>query len=97
MKQRKTQRFKLEPKKKDQIMSEVQATQTEQVQHVTKITFKEAELKRIELPDQKGIVVRFLEVEGKTYVDIRKFYKGYPTKKGIRMTLSSFKALKELL
>lgn len=66
------------------------------VQQITKLTFKETELKRIELPDQKGIVVRYLEVEGKTYVDIRKFYKGYPTKKGIRMTLASFNSLKEL-
>lgn len=78
-------------------MSEGAEKKTEQLQTITKVLFKETELKRVELADQKGIVVRFIEVEGKTYVDIRKFYKGYPTKKGIRMTLASFKALKDLL
>lgn len=78
-------------------MEKTEDSQNTQVQQITKLTFKETELKRIEIPDQKGIIIRFLEVEGKTYVDIRKFYKGYPTKKGIRMTLNSFKALKDLI
>lgn len=61
------------------------------------VSYQEEELKRIELPDQKGIVVRFLKHDDKTYVDIRRFYKGYPTKKGIRMTMNSFNLLKDLL
>lgn len=61
------------------------------------IEYPDEEVKRVELPDQKGVVVRVLKRNDQTYLDIRRFYKGFPTKKGIRLTLDSFNILKELI
>lgn len=61
------------------------------------IEYPDEEIKRVELPDQKGIVIRILKKNDQTFLDIRRFYKGFPTKKGIRLTLDSFNILKELI
>lgn len=58
-------------------------------------TIEDEEIKKIEL--EKDIVLRMIKNENNIYVDIRKFYKGYPTKKGIRITKKIFDSIKEIL
>lgn len=58
-------------------------------------TIEDEEIKKIEL--EKDIVLRMIKNENNIYVDIRKFYKGYPTKKGIRITKQIFDSIKEIL
>lgn len=53
------------------------------------------EIKKITL--DKNIVIRVISNVNGTFVDIRKYYKGYPTKKGIRITLYVFKKILEIL
>ena len=55
----------------------------------------EIEIKRIEI--NKNLFVRLLESNGEMVVDFCKFYKGFPTKKNIRINLNKFKKLNELL
>ena len=70
---------------------------------LTKKTVKESasynlddiEIKKITL--DKSIVIRVISNVNGTFVDIRKYYKGYPTKKGIRITLDVFKKILEIL
>ena len=51
----------------------------------------EKELEKIELKNQ--IVIRLLENEGKKYIDFCKFYKGYPTKKILKLNMIYIKKL----
>ena len=55
----------------------------------------EKELLRINL--KKNIVVRILDVNDEKVVDFCKFYKGYPTKKNIRIKYKTYLKLKDLL
>ena len=55
----------------------------------------EKELLRINL--KKNIVVRILDINDEKFVDFCKFYKGYPTKKNIRIKYKTFIKLKDLL
>ena len=55
----------------------------------------EIELKRIEI--NKNLYVRLLESNGELVVDFCKFYKGFPTKKNIRINLNKFKKLNDIL
>ena len=55
----------------------------------------EKELLRINL--KKNIVVRILDVNDEKFVDFYKFYKGYPTKKNIRIKYKTYLKLKDLL
>ena len=43
------------------------------------------------------IVVKLMENNMGIFVDIRKYYKGYPTKKGIRILASNFKKTADIL
>ena len=43
------------------------------------------------------IVAKFIENDKGYFVDFRKYYKGYPTKKGIRITASKFIEASEVL
>jgi hypothetical protein len=54
----------------------------------------EEELKKIAL--DKGMFVRLLKIDGKEYVDLRRYYKNYPTKKGIRLPYSTFKVIMDI-
>lgn len=58
-------------------------------------TDDEKELLRINL--KKNIVVRILDINDEKFVDFCKFYKGYPTKKNIRIKYKTFIKLKDLL
>lgn len=62
-----------------------------------KIIYKdtEEEVKRIEI--EKSIYLRLLKINGELMVDIRRFYREFPTKKGVRLTLDSFNAIKNLI
>ena len=46
---------------------------------------------------KKNIVVRILDINDEKFVDFCKFYKGYPTKKNIRIKYKTFIKLKDLL
>ena len=56
---------------------------------------EEKEILRINL--KKNIVVRILDVNDEKYVDFCKYYKGYPTKKNIRIKYKTYLNLKDLL
>lgn len=45
----------------------------------------------------KNLVLRVIENANGKFIDIRRFYKEYPTKKGIRFTYGTFAKLKDLL
>ena len=62
--------------------------------HTYKIE-NEQELKKIEI--DKNIIFRLLDVNGKKLVDIRRYYKGFPTKKGIRFDYDSFKEINNII
>lgn len=54
----------------------------------------EEEIKKVAL--DKGMYVRLLKVDGKEYVDLRRYYKNYPTKKGVRLPYSTFKVIMDI-
>lgn len=56
---------------------------------------EEEELRKIEV--DKNIYLRVLKTQEDIYLDIRKFYKGFPTKQGIRFKLSIYNKIKDLL
>ena len=58
-------------------------------------TDDEKEISRIEL--KKNIVVRILEINDEKYIDFCKFYKGYPTKKNIRIKFKTYIKLNNIL
>ena len=62
--------------------------------HTYKIE-NEQEIKKIEI--DKNIIFRLLDVNGKKLVDIRRYYKGFPTKKGIRFDYDSFKEINNII
>ena len=55
----------------------------------------EKELQKVEI--DKNIVLRVLEIGDKKLIDIRRYYKGFPTKRGIRFEYKVFETLKEIL
>ena len=56
---------------------------------------EEKEILRINL--KKNIVVRILDINDEKYVDFCKYYKGYPTKKNIRIKYKTYLKIKDLL
>lgn len=50
-----------------------------------------------EIKIDKNLVLRVIENANGTFIDIRKFYKDYPTKKGIRFTYGTFLKLHSLI
>jgi hypothetical protein len=55
----------------------------------------EKELQKVEI--DKNIILRVIEIGDKKMIDIRRYYKGYPTKRGIRFDYRAFNTLKEIL
>lgn len=55
----------------------------------------EKELIKVELG--KNIVARILLIDDEKYIDFGKFYKGYPTKKNIRIKYNTYLKLNQLL
>lgn len=55
----------------------------------------EKELIKVEL--EKNLVLRIIEFNGKKMIDIRKYYKGYPTKKGVRFEYGTYETLKKII
>lgn len=45
----------------------------------------------------KNIYLRIVQEEGEKYIDVRKFYKNFPTKKGLRFKLDTFNSIKNML
>lgn len=61
----------------------------------TAYDLEDVELKKINL--DKNLCVRLISNINGTFVDIRKYYKGYPTKRGVRISNYMFQKLIELL
>lgn len=59
-----------------------------------KYVIEETELKKFEL--EPNIFLRILQTGNNKVIDIRKYYKGYPTKKGIRFGMSVFREIQKL-
>lgn len=55
----------------------------------------EKEFQKVEI--EKNLVLRVLEFNGKKLIDIRRYYKGFPTKKGVRFSYDVFETLKKIL
>ena len=55
----------------------------------------EKEILKAEL--EKNLVLRIIEFNGKKMIDIRKYYKGYPTKKGVRFDYTTYETLKKII
>lgn len=55
----------------------------------------EKELQKVEI--DKNIVLRVIEMGDKKLIDIRRYYKGFPTKRGIRFDYNVFDTLKEII
>ena len=55
----------------------------------------EKELQKVEI--DKNIVLRDIEVGDKKLIDLRRYYKGFPTKRGIRFDYKVFNTLKEII
>lgn len=54
-----------------------------------------SELKKIDLG--KNVYLRVLQNSDGKFIDIRRFYKGYPTKRGVRFTQDMFDLIKTTL
>lgn len=55
----------------------------------------EKEIQRIDLG--KNLVLRLIEKDGQKYINISKFYKGYPTKKNIEIDYKTYQTIKNLI
>lgn len=55
----------------------------------------ETELKKIEL--EKNVYMRIIQVNDEKYIDIRKYYKGYPTRRGIRFKMYMYKIIQNII
>ena len=55
----------------------------------------EKELQKVEI--DKNIILRVIEIGNKKLIDIRRYYKGYPTKRGVRFDYQVFDTLREIL
>lgn len=55
----------------------------------------EKELQKVEI--DKNLVFRVLEFGGKKLIDIRRYYKGFPTKRGVRFNYEIFETLKKIV
>lgn len=65
----------------------------EQIETQTPFTYvqEEIEIKKIEI--EKNLYARLLKVGNKEMVDIRRFYKSYPTKRGVKISKDLFEAI----
>lgn len=58
-------------------------------------SIEEEEVRKIEV--DRNIYLRIIKTQNDVYIDVRKFYKGFPTKQGIRFKLSVYNKIKDLL
>ena len=70
--------------------AELTQKEIETIKIPSKFSYKliDEELKKVEL--EKNIILRLLKSDGKLYIDLRKYYKNYPTKRGIRIPYDVF-------
>jgi hypothetical protein len=52
-------------------------------------------LKQMDIDEQ--VIARIISYNSKLYVDIRKFWRNFPTKKGIRISLDNFVRLSDFI
>lgn len=69
--------------------------QKKTIQPVVVYRVEEAEIKKVEI--EKNIFLRIIQTSDDKYIDIRKYYKGYPTKKGIRFKTKIFNLIKKII
>lgn len=65
------------------------------VQPIVVYKVEEAEIKKVEI--EKNMFLRIIQTSDDKYIDIRKYYKGYPTKKGIRFKTKIFNLIKKII
>lgn len=83
-------------KEKQDFDEEVSTLRKKRIQPKIVYKFEEEELFKAEI--EPNVFLRIVETsDGKEYIDIRRFYKGYPTKKGIRFNFKTYEKLSELL
>lgn len=61
----------------------------------TTYDLNDEDIKKINLDD--GIVVKLIANNKGVFVDFRRYYKGYPTKKGVRVLASKFREVADIL
>lgn len=80
---------------KEEIQIEEEKNTNQEKQNGATYNLDDIEIKKISL--DKNICVRIINNINGTFVDIRKYYKGYPTKRGIRFSTFMFKKIIEYL
>lgn len=76
-------------------LHETSSLQKKTVQPVVVYKVEEAEIKKVEI--EKNVFLRIIQTSDDKYIDIRKYYKGYPTKKGIRFKTKVFNLIKKII
>lgn len=73
-----------------EIQTNTEKNEIETIKIPSKFSYKmiDEEMKKIEL--EKNIILRLIKSDGKLYIDLRKYYKNYPTKRGIRIPYDTF-------
>ena len=94
------QKMDVEDKKEEEINTKIKKKdkKIDDDEDIDNFQFKlnnEKELYKIEL--NKNTVVRLLDNNGKKSIDFAKFYKGYPTKKSIRIDYNTYLEINKLI
>ena len=94
------QKMDVEDKKEEEIDTKIKKKdkKIDDDEDIDNFQFKlnnEKELYKIEL--NKNTVVRLLDNNGKKSIDFAKFYKGYPTKKSIRIDYNTYLEINKLI
>ena len=94
------QKMDVEEKKEEEINTKIKKKdkKIDDDEDIDNFQFKlnnEKELYKIEL--NKNTVVRLLDNNGKKSIDFAKFYKGYPTKKSIRIDYNTYLEINKLI
>ena len=94
------QKMDVEDKKEEEIDTKIKKKdkKIDDDEDIDNFQFKlnnEKELYKIEL--NKNTVVRLLDNNGKKAIDFAKFYKGYPTKKSIRIDYNTYLEINKLI
>jgi hypothetical protein len=63
--------------------------------NVYNITYEYNEIEKSKIELEKNLYLRIIKLGDRDYIDIRKYFSGRPTKKGIRFSLDTFRLFKD--